>query len=307
MTTSRNPLIRVVTVSQDMFHGNLETDEELVKYTMERLEWASAYEPDIGNLPENWNGKKPEEVPGPTTEILSKWAKETSCYVISPMRTRAGDRIFNSSVLIDRNGEIVGQYNKVRITEGEIKDGVCPGDPDVPVFKTDFGTIGMQICWDAAWPENWKLLKGKGADIVFISSAYPAARQVAVHAWTNEFYVVSATKTRKSSIFNITGDIIDSSGSHRKWAQATLPLKKRLLETDFHGDKLRQVEKRYGRRVQVEYFHEDDWATVASLDPELSIEEIFTECGLVSLTDYHARASSAMDKVRAEMNSKNKQ
>ena len=288
--------VRVVTVTQDYFDR---TDApRLANETLERLEFASAYRPDIACLPEHFAGNAAEPVPGPATERVGRWAKEHSCWAICPILATAGAGRHNAAVLIDRQGRIAGQYDKIHPTEGELKGGTRPGDLDPPVFTTDFGTIGIQICFDVNWWEPWAALKRKGAEIVFWPSAYPAARQLSALAWRNEFFVVSSTMTRGSRIFDITGDVIDMSGMFRPWAQATIQLGKRLFEIDYHVGKMREVEKKYGPRVQVQWYHDEDWFTLASVDPNLSVEEIVAEFGLVPKRQYHARCEAAMDAAR---------
>ncbi len=75
MMAGKNRIVPVVSISQDHLAYQL-SQEDINKYTLERLEFASAYRPDIANLPEHWNGSSAEEVPGPTSELLGKWARE---------------------------------------------------------------------------------------------------------------------------------------------------------------------------------------------------------------------------------------
>ncbi len=69
---------------------------------------------------------------------------------------------YNISILIDRNGEIKGQYKKIHLWGDEVKAGRISR-----VFKTDFAKLGIVICWDLRFPELFKKMKKKGAEIVF--------------------------------------------------------------------------------------------------------------------------------------------
>jgi len=300
----KNHLVRVVTVSQDGIDekpGKLRLDA-----TITRLNRAAPFEPDIVCLPETLTRGKPEFVPGPTTNRLSKWAKEHSCYVICPILSYSDRNIFNSAILIDRQGKIVGRYDKIRPTEGELDRSICPGKIDPPIFQTDFGKIGIQICFDVNWHAQWKQLKKKGADIIFFPSAYPAARQLKTLAWLNQCFIVSSTLTRPSSIYDITGEIIETTGKYRHWAGAVLPLGKRLFEIDFHVGKMRDIEKKYGSRVSIQWYHDDDLVSLASLDPELTVADIINEFELTPHTAYIQRAQKAQDKHRPATTSKKK-
>lgn len=293
---SRNPIVRVVTITQDRLENM--TGEEIVADTLERLNQAASFRPDIACLPEAFTRGEPETVPGPTTDRLAKWAQEHNCYVISPIHTRDGDRLYNSAILIDRNGRIAGQYNKIHPTEGELTKGICPGEIDPPVFDTDFGKIGIQICFDINWGQQWRILKEKGAKIVFFASAYPATRQVRTQAWLNQYFVVSSTKSRTSSIFDVTGEVLAYTGYFQQWAGAVLPLGKTVFEIDFHIGKMREIQNKYGSRVEVTWYNDEDLVTLASLDPELTVEDLIKEYELTPHRDYMRRAQKKQDELR---------
>jgi predicted amidohydrolase len=296
---ARHSLVRVVTVSQDAMQAP--PGKAMLEATLGRLNEAAVFRPDIACLPELFTRGEPEPVPGPTTDRLGQWAKEHGSHLVCPIRTRSGEAVFNSAVLIGRRGEILGQYHKIRPTENELKERTCPGPLDPPVLETDFGKIGIQICFDVNWHAQWAALKQKDARIIFFPSAFPAARQLAHHAWMNQCYIVSATMTRAASIYDVTGDRLASSGKYRPWAGAVLPLDKRVFEIDFHTGKMRQIEKKYGAKVEVAWYHDDDLVTLASLDPNLPLEAIIKEYELTPHTGYIQRAQQAQDGARKQL------
>jgi len=293
----RNRLVRVVTISQDGLSDK--PGKPMLDATMTRLNRAVSFDPDIVCLPETFTRGEPEAVPGPTTDRLSMWAEKHACYVICPLLVRDGDRTFNSAVLIDRSGAIIGRYDKIRPTEGELKRSICPGAVDQPVFQTDFGVIGIQICFDVNWHSQWRRLKEKDAKIIFFASAYPAARQVKALAWLNQCFVVSSTMTRAASIYDITGDRIATTGKYQQWAGAVLPIGKRLFEIDYHVSKMRKIAEKYGDSVRVTWYHDDDLVSVASLDPELTVDDLIEEFELTPHTAYIKRAQQAQDERRS--------
>ena len=244
--------------------------------------------------------KKGRVYPGPTTARLSKWARDHKCWVVCPILVKAEERVFNSAVLINRDGDIVGRYDKIHPTENELRRAVCPGVTDPPVFETDFGLIGIQICFDVNWRDQWRTLKQKGARLIFFPSAFPASRQVRSLAWLNQCYVVTSTMTRPASIYDISGDKIASTGKFRQWAAAELSVGKRLFEIDFHISKMRRIEKKYGGKVLVTWYHDDDLVSLASLVPELSVEDLIDEFDLTPHPVYIRRAQSAQDERRQE-------
>jgi predicted amidohydrolase len=292
----RNRIVRVVTITQDGLDEK--SKESLLEATVKRLDQAASFHPDIASLPETFLRDAAEPVPGPVTNRLGAWARAHSSYVIAGLTTQLNGRLYNSAILIDRQGRVAGQFHKIHPTEAELKAGITPGDTEPPVFETDFGTIGVQICFDVNWWDVWKRLKQKGAKIVFFPSAYPAARQISALALMNQFYVVSATQTRQSRIYDITGEELAASGKYQPWAGATLPIGKRLFEIDFHVRKVHELLQKYGSRIDVNWLHDDDWFTLASLDPGLTVEDLEQEFDLTPLDAYRVRATGAVDKAR---------
>ena len=104
-------------------------------------------------------------VPGPLTDRVADIAKRYNMYVIAPICERVQDKVYNTSVIFDRNGAILGKYRKTRfpVMESWL---FTPGD-EFPVFKTDFGTIAIATCWEIAFPEISEIYALKGADIIF--------------------------------------------------------------------------------------------------------------------------------------------
>lgn len=71
---------------------------------------------------------------------------------------------------------------------------VMPGK-ELPVFDTDFGRIGIQICFDIGWRDGWKELADKGAQLVIWTSAYDGGNLLHTYAAHNMYYVVSSVRT----------------------------------------------------------------------------------------------------------------
>jgi predicted amidohydrolase len=293
-TKPRNKIVRVVSVSQ----ADLRPGPQLMEETLERLERSASFRPDIACLPELFVDGEPETIPGPVTKRLGDWAQRNSSYVIFGIKARAGGRVCNSAVLLDRGGKVAGRYDKIHPTEAELSKGIHPGAVDPPVFETDFGTIGIQICFDVNWWDNWTRLREKGAKIVFFPAAYPAAKQLSAIALMNQFFVVSSTQSRLSRIYDITGGEMATSGRFEPYAAAAIPIGKTLFEIDFHTSKARAIQNKYGSKVEVVWHHEDDWFTLASLAPDLTVQDLIQEFQLTPLNDYRIRAKKAVDAAR---------
>ena len=102
-------------------------------------------------------------------------AREKKIVMVVPVYEEAQPGIyFNTAVVVDADGTILGKYRKTHIPEGPQyleKFYFTPGDLGYPVFKTAYGVIGVAICWDEWFPEVSRILSLKGAQIIFYPSA----------------------------------------------------------------------------------------------------------------------------------------
>ena len=105
-----------------------------------------------------------ETIPGPLSEKLGEIARQYKMYIAANYYEKDADKIYNTSVLIGRDGGIVGKYRKVHPADGE-RWRVTGGDK-IPVFDTDIGKIGFAICYDINFPELSKSIAMNGADII---------------------------------------------------------------------------------------------------------------------------------------------
>jgi beta-ureidopropionase len=281
--------------------SGLEAGNDIITGMIDRIKIVSSYKPDIICLPEIFTGasvKEAEDVPGLTTNRLATIAKELNSYIICPLHTKRNGKVHNSAVLIDREGEVIGQYDKIHPVSVECEKGVTPGNSPPPVFKTDFGTIGIQICFDINWVEEWQHLKRDGAEIVFWPSAYPGGRLLSSYAWLFKYYVVGCSWRDPATIYDITGDIIASSGIYEHWAFAKLNLEKVFLEITDYAKKLNEIKKKYGRKVFIRYYHDEDWVTIESCSPDIRIKEILDEYKFVTHWDYIKMEEKEQEKYR---------
>ena len=114
-------------------------------------------------------------LPNESIEVMQKIAANEKLTIIVPVYECVRPGInFNTAVVVDADGSIVGKFRKVHIPEGPQyleKYYFTPGDLGYPVFKTAHATIGVGICWDEWFPEVARILSLKGAQVIFYPSA----------------------------------------------------------------------------------------------------------------------------------------
>ncbi|MBI4572792.1 MAG: hypothetical protein HY713_05845 [candidate division NC10 bacterium] len=130
-----------------------------------------------------WFPRKPVEanrklavaVPGPLTQSLQLFAEERQAVVLAPIFESGDDAAqYNTTVVIDASGAILGVYRKNHIPElpnYQERFYFRPGNLGFPVFRTRYATIGVQTCWDNFFPEGARALAVKGAEILFCPTA----------------------------------------------------------------------------------------------------------------------------------------
>jgi beta-ureidopropionase len=292
------------------------TIEKRINDVFNRMESLYAFEPDIICLPEtfqiSWvNEKKTleeiaedETTPGPVTSRLAEISKKQNCYIVCPIVTKKDGKYYNSSILINRQGKIDGVFHKVHPTESEVVPqtyykggGITPGILRPPVFKTDFGTIGMQICMDAAWFGNWQSLKEDGAEIVFFPSQAGYGDTLVHQAWLNHYYIVSSTG-EDARVIDISGDIIAVDGEFARWVCAPVNLEKIFIHIWPQVRKFDAIQKKYGRKIRFNIYHPENWATMESLDPDIKVREVLKEFELPSYDEQIREATEIQDKYR---------
>lgn len=318
MVTKENRLPREVWVAAISLKGlwPVDTIEQRMKDVLERMESVYAFEPDVICLPEEVNQSwvnetktlqevaEDETSPGPITTMLADIARRQHCYITCPIVTKKDGLFYDSTILLNREGNIDGVFHKVHPTSTEILPdayfkggGVTPGPIKSSVYKTDFGNVGCQICFDAEWSDGWHSLKEDGAEIVFFSSQGPFLNTLRNHAWLNHYYIVSATG-ENAQIIDITGDVIALDGEFARWVCAPVNLEKELLHIWPNVKKFDAIQKKYKRKIRFKIYHPENWATLESLDPDIKVGNILKEYEIPTYDEQLMHATGVQNKYR---------
>lgn len=190
-----------------------ETDEQRlarVKRLLEALERT-----DLVLLPELWRvgyfdfasySKKAETLDGETVSFLKGTAAQLGAYLLGgSIVERSGEKLYNTAVLLNPEGELIGTYRKSHLlsVRSQERDLLTPGE-EIRVVRTTIGTLGLAICYDLRFPELFRAMSERRAEVFLIPACWPSVRSEAwdclcqARAAENQAIVVACNATGKS-------------------------------------------------------------------------------------------------------------
>ncbi len=268
------------------------TPEMMVDKIITALDRVVVYKPDFVCLPETFpfeyvDKQYPIEervtISEKVLEKFSSFSKTNNCYTICPVYTSDKGKIFNSAVVFDRTGKRIGKYDKIHETVGMIKSGVTCGSLFQPAIQTEFGSIGIQICYDVNWEDGWTMLKKQDAGIIFWCSAFDGGKRLNMKALQYQCVIASGTNKNSARLIDISGETITQTGIwDPNFYCGPVNLEKVVVPTYQSLDKIGKIEKKYGRKVRITTFHEEEWTIIESFSPGLFIKDILKEFELES-------------------------
>lgn len=121
-----------------------------------------------------------EEYPGETTQMLAALSKELKVYIFGgSIPERDGEALYNTAYVFDKIGNLIGKHRKVHLFDIDIENGIKFKESDtlsrgneVTVVDTEFGKIGVAICYDMRFPELMRLMVLKGAEMIIVPAAF---------------------------------------------------------------------------------------------------------------------------------------
>ena len=124
---------------------------------------------DVGNF------DLAEPIPGPSTELFARLAKEHQVVIVCSLFERRAPGLYhNTAVVLERDGSIAGKYRKMHIPDDPgyyEKFYFTPGDLGFHPIQTSVGRLGVLVCWDQWYPEAARLMALQGAEMLI----YPTA------------------------------------------------------------------------------------------------------------------------------------
>ncbi len=167
---------------------------------------------DLILLPEIWNvgyfafdnyGAESESLAGPTVSMLCEKAAAKGVFLFGGSFVEEdGGAFYNTSVLIDRQGAIIGTYRKIHLFGYQSEEARLLTRGQTPtVVHTELGRFGLSTCYDLRFPELYRQMAVAGAEVFLVASAWPYPRLEPwlllnrVRALENQVYLVSSNCT----------------------------------------------------------------------------------------------------------------
>jgi predicted amidohydrolase len=292
---------RVTTISMNPGGGGSREERirRAVDMAVRMIDRAAPDKPDLIVLPETFTAlgcgneawfASAEPVPGPTSTRLAEKAREHRCHIVCPIVRRDGERTYNSAVLLDRNGEVAGIYNKIHPTISEINVGITPGT-DATVVRTDFGRVGFAICFDLNFRDVIEGLAANSAELVVFPSMYRGGLQTQI--WAHDFGVwfASSTPGEGSVIVDPLGTVVEKSDAYEPIISRRINLDYARCHIDENYAKWEAIKSKYGESVELDILSPEAQFILYSHHPDTTALDIVREFSLEPTREYYARAN----------------
>ena len=171
-----------------------------------------------------------EAIPGPTTRRLGEVARHKNSYIVAGIYEREGVAVYNTAVLIDRAGNVAGKYRKVYLPREELEVGLTPGS-DFPVFRTDFGKVGLMICWDVQYTDPARALALAGAELILMPIWGGDQTLGKARALENHVFLAASGYDYPTYILDPNGEKLADAAQRGEIARATIDLNRRYVDS----------------------------------------------------------------------------
>lgn len=179
-----------------------------------------------------------EPLDGPSAQAIAEACRQTGVYAIAGFIEKGEDGFYNSAMVVGPD-EVLGSYRKIHLPFLGVDRFLTPGDRPFEVFELPMGKVGVNICYDASFPEAARTLKLLGAELIVLPTNWPAG------AWRTPEFVINA----RAQESHVNFAAVNRSGVERGWHFIG-----RSKVVDFNGDTVAEA----GREAEEVLFAEVD-------------------------------------------------
>ncbi len=240
---------------------------------------------------------------GPITTFLARKAKEHGTYIIGSYWRKDPENRgrYNSAVLLDREGKLVGYYDKMFPTIPEMESGVLPGAGAV-VWDTDFGRIGALICFDLNFKELLAEYKRQGVELLCFLSNFRGGFRVPSVAFENQCFIASAVPSENGLIVDPLGRTLAESSHYGRIIFARINLDSQIVHIDYNVDRVARLKEKYGPHVRIETASPEAVYFLSAIHPQRSIDDMIKEFEIEILDQYLDRSRAVREQQLPKKN-----
>lgn len=276
--------------------------DQVKKFWQEKLAKVFPDKPDLIVLPElcdfsqGMTGEEKEKYlrvrKNQIQAFFASEAKANHCYIAFGMLREIEDGSWrNSCIIVDREGNVAGIYNKNFPTIEEMKVGVKAGTRS-SIIKCDFGNVGCAICFDLNFDELRQVYEKLKPNIILFPSMYHGGMMQSYWAYSCKSFFIGSMAFRDipSEIINPLGEVVVSSTNYFDYAVAKINLDNRLVHLDCNWEKLTRLKEKYGNKVIIKDPGKLGVVLLTSEDEKVTVDQMIKEFGIELLDDYFDRS-----------------
>jgi len=231
-------------------------------------------------------------------EMLASLAQQHQCYITYPTLQCASDgTLRNTTLLLDRTGVLMGQYDKCHPTLWELDAGVVPGT-EAYVADCDFGRVGFAICFDLNFGSLCARYAQTRPDIVAFSSIYHGGLMQTYWAYACRAHFIGAIAGLGGFVLSPVGERIASSTNYFNYVSTSINLDSAVVHLDYNWERLRAMREKYGVAVRVFDPGFLGSVLISSESDAFTMHDIMAEYEIETLDEYLKRALQHQDNSR---------
>lgn len=229
-------------------------------------------------------------------DFFSDVAKCNRTYIAYSAYRKASDGAYNSTQILDRDGSVVGAYDKNFLTIDESSASHLSYGTTLRTFDLDFGRVSAIICFDLNFEELRRQCEADSPDLILFSSAYHGGLMQSYWAYSCGSYFASAVyPPAPSGVTSPLGEVVATTTNYRNEVVATINLDCAVLHLDYNREKFPALKNRYGRGVRIHDPGRIGSVLVSAEADDVTIGDVMDEFEFELLPDYLARARAHRD------------
>lgn len=276
--------------------NNQEIVDYVIKFWEKKLKQVLISNPDLIVLPElcdlSLQGEDYLNVrKNQVLDYFAAVAKKNKCYIAFGMQRKDDNGFWrNSCVVIGRNGEIAGIYDKNFPTIGEMEIGIRASN-EAPIIQCDFGSVAIAICFDLNFEELRIRYAKEKPDLIIFPSMYHGGVVQNMWAYTCQSYFISSVyRGYPSEIRNPMGDVVGSSTKSYDYIVKKINLDYKRVHLAYNYLNINALKNKYGNTVKISEPGEYASVLITSENENVSIDQMIEEFGIELFDDYLDRS-----------------